>query len=362
MFDIWRNTRMRTKHISTIMLIILLSVGAFACGGGGNPVNDDNQGQGNNYGATLTGRILDREGTPVGDPWVTISLTTSTGSEISPAMKPSSTGPDAGKFKFIGIPLGIPVKLEIVLYHVALGRNLGWIHQMTITTGGTFDLGDIVLENDFLNLGWADYVSKNYVRALINFNRAIEERYAQTNLSYSSSAYNGIGWVYAKRGKNCASGLMYVDPDTGAWLDTINSYEWDQALLNFDKATINEKDSDALVGKAGTYLTLLGQSNKDPVILGPWIPFYCFINFYFDEAEKALNAALSVDPDYKCAHDKITADDLRAVLLFLKWIQGKTVTVQECVDLSHSPNLNQGSKQLLTVLPDLITYNPYPQL
>jgi hypothetical protein len=38
------------------------------------------------------------------------------------------------------------------------------------------------------------------------------------------------------------------------------------------------------------------------------------------------------------------------------------VTVQEVNTLAQAADLNQGSMQLLEVMPDLITYNPWPQL
>ncbi len=353
---------MNIRHTAILILTILLVASAPACGGGSDPVVNPPGGQGNTSGATLTGRILDREGHPAGQPWVDITLTVAGGGEISPAQQPAGEGPDAGVFQFIGLPTGIKMVLNIGLFQVSLGRNLGYIHELTLTSSGTYDLGDIVLENDYLDNGWASYVTKDYSLALLNFNRAFEDRFIQADLSYSSSAYTGIGWVYAKRGKDNTTGLYYIDPDTGEWLDSMNSYEWDQALLNFDRAIANTNDSDAWVGMGGTYLTLVGQSSKDPVLIGPEIPFYAFISFYFDDAQKALDKALLVDPGYRCAHDKITADDVKATLLFLRWIQGQQVTVQEVSDLAKSPNLNQGSMQLLTVLPDLINYQPFPQL
>ncbi len=351
---------MNIRHISMIIIVILLAAGAFACGGGSDPVVNDPGVSGNTGGATLTGRILDREGNPVGKPWVDIKLTVSGGGDISPALQPQDSGPDAGVFRFIGLPMGIPMTLEIGLFQVSIGRNLGYIHKLTLTTVGTYDLGDIVLENDFLDNGWNSYLAKDYTLALINFNRAFEDRFLQADLTYSSSAYTGIGWVYAKRGKDCTTSLYYVD-DSG-WVDSMNSYEWDQAILNFDHATANLNDVDAWVGMGGTYLTLLGQSNKDPVLVGPWIPYYGFISYYFDDAQSALEKALILDPDYKCSHDKICANDLRATILFLKWMQGQQVTVDDVNALSTSPDLNQGSLQLLEIMPDIINYNPFPQL
>jgi tetratricopeptide (TPR) repeat protein len=352
---------MKIRYISILILMLLLAAGATACGGGSDPVNNDPGGQSNGGGASLIGRILDREGTPVGIPWTELILTVVGGSEISPAQQPPNSGPEAGQFQFLGLPTGIPMVLEIGMVQPALGRNLGWIQQITLTSGGTFDLGDIVLENDFLDNGWSAYVSKEYSLALLNFNRAVNDRYIQSNLSYSSSAYTGIGWVYAKRGKDNTTGLYYTD-DTGAWLDTINSYEWDQALSNFDTAIANPNDSDAWVGMGGTYLTLVGRSNKNPVLVGPEIPFYTFLEFYFDDAEEALERALLVDPNYTCSHDKISTDDIQATLLFLRWVQGHPVTIDEVNALNQSGDLNQGSLQLLSVMPDLINYNPYPQL
>jgi hypothetical protein len=353
---------MKLRYIAIMILTVLLAAGALACGGGGsdpvlNPTPQDSTG-----GATLTGRILDREGDPVGKPWADIVLMTSDGGEITPSMQPQETGPEAGMFSFVGLPMGVPLTLEVSLMQPALGRNLGYIHTMTFNSAGTFDLGDIVLENDFIDNGWNSYIAKDYSLAVLNFNRAFNDRFLQSDLTYSSSAYTGLGWTYAKRGKDATTGLYYTDPDTGEWLDYINSYEWDQALLEFDRAIANFNDADAYVGMAGTYITLIGQSSKDPVLIGPEIPFYAFIDFYFDEAEEALEKAMIAAPNYNCSHDKITADDLRATLMFLRWIQGETVTVSEVGALAASPNLNQGSMQLLEVLPDLIEYNPYPQI
>jgi hypothetical protein len=351
------------KYLAIVTLSILLAVGAFACGGGGkNPIQDDTHNQNNTGGATLSGRVLDRERTPVGQPWVTVKLSAVDGSAVAPAQQPESTGPDAGKFEYLGLPIGIPMVLEIDLFQVSMGRNLGYIHQLTLTSSGTFNLGDIVLENDFLDMGWSSYVAKDYVTAVLNFNRSLEDRFVQANLSYSSSAYTGLGWVYGKRGKDNQTGLKYVDGTTGEWLGTINSYEWDQALLNFQTATANPKDSDAWVGMAGTYITLVGQGNKDPVLIGPYIYFYGFLHYYFPDAQNAIEKALVVDPDYECAHDVISADDLNATLLFLKWMQGQTVNPEQVSTLSKSANINEGSRQMLEALTDLILYNPYPQL
>jgi tetratricopeptide (TPR) repeat protein len=342
-------------------LLLLLTAGALACGGGDDPTKPDPQGNNNTGGATLIGRVLDREGTPQGGPWTTVKLSVKDDGEVAPAQAPTGTGPDAGTFEFIGLPMGIALVLEIDLFQVSLGRNLGYIQQVTLTSSGTYDLGDIVLENDFLDNGWSAYITKDYSLAILNFERAFEDRFIQANLSYSSSAYTGLGWVYAKRGKDNQTGITWVDAD-GEFVDTMNSYEWDQAINQFDRAITNSNDSDAYVGMAGTYLTLLGQSNKDPVLLGPWIPFYGFVSWYFDDAQAKLNQALLVDPDYNCPHDEISADDLRATLIFLRWIQGKSVSLEEVTTLADSPDLNQGSRQLLSAMPDLIEYNPYPQL
>jgi len=354
---------MKIRYISIMILALLLAAGALACGGGGSddPVKPPGT-QGSTSGASLVGRILDREGNPVGKPWASVKLTALGNGEIAPKAQPEGTGPDAGKFEFIGLPTGIPLVLEVGLFQISIGRNLGWIQQVTLTSSGTFDLGDIVLKNDFLDNGWHGYVAKEYSLAILNFTRSLSDRYIQADLSYSSSAYNGLGWVYGKRGKDNTTGLYYIDPDTGEWLDSINSYEWDQALSNFDLAVANQEDSDAWAGMGGTYLTLIGQANKQPVLVGPEIPFYAFISYYFDESEEALENALAADPDYKCPHDKITANDLRATLLFLRWIQGHAVTVAEVNTLAQAKDLNRGSLQLLEVMPDLITYNPWPQL
>ena len=198
-------------------------------------------------------------------------------------------------------------------------------------------MGDIVLQNDFLNLGWSAYTSKDYSLALQDFNRALSDRYAQAHLTYSSSSYTGIGWVYAKRGKDYQDGLKYVDPTTGAYLDTINPFEWDDALHEFDIAVTNASDADAWVGEGGTYLTLLGQSNKDPIVVGPNIPFYAFLHYYFGESQNALTKALAADPNYKSFHDVISSDDLEATIMFLRWIQGQQVTPQDVATLRNRP-------------------------
>lgn len=358
------DNEMKTRHYLILAMTILLAAVALACGGGGNDpvVNPDPNSQNNGGGATLSGRILDREGTPVGKPWVDIQMTIQGGGNITPAQQPADSGPDAGEFQFIGLPTGIPLTLEIELFQVSIGRNLGYIHEITLTSTGAFDLGDITLENDFLDNGWTNYISKDYSTALLNFNRAFEDRFVQADLTHSSSAYTGIGWVYAKRGKDAENGLYYVDPDTGGWADFLNSYEWDQALLNFDRAISNPDDADAWIGMGGTYLTLVGQSNKDPVLIGAEIPWYTFINFYFDEAEESLTKGLLADPNYNCSHDEINAGDIEATLLFLRWMQGHGVTAQDIATVSAMPGLNQGSMQLLEIMPDLLDYNPYPQL
>ena len=111
---------------------------------------------------------------------------------------------------------------------------------------------------------------------------------------------------------------------------------------------------------AGTYLTLIGQALQDPVLIGG--PYYGFIHWYFPESENAIDKALFANPNYLCAHDKISANDLKATKLFLRWIRSESVTADEAIDLSKATDLNQGSKQLLSILPDLIKYNPWPQL
>lgn len=353
---------MNLRHTAILILTLLLAAGAFACGGGGgDPVDDPiNLGSNNGSGATLTGKVLDREGTPQGAPYTSVKLSLIDGSQVSPAQQPNATGTDAGMFKFLGLPIGVPLVLEIDLFQISIGRNLGYIQQVTLTSGGTFDLGDIVLENDFLDNGWSAYITKDYSLAIMNFQRAFEDRFIQADLSYSSSAYTGLGWVYAKRGKDNHTGISCFV--SGIWADSMNSYEWDQALLNFDRAIANPNDSDAYVGMAGTYLTLLGQSNKNPVLIGPWIPFYGFISWYFEDAQEALDRVLLIDPDYNCHHDDITANDLRVTNLFLQWAQGEEVSLEQVSNMAALSDINQGSKQLLSVLPDLITYNPYPQL
>ena len=353
---------MKFRYLPILILIILLAAGASACGGGkSDPVVTDPTGQGPNDGTSLIGRILDREGNPVGTPWASVELTEEGGGVIAPSMQPGATGPAAGNFKFSNLPTGVPLTLEIGLYQLSMGRNLGYIHTLTLTTSGTFDLGDIVLENDFLDNGWNAYISKDYTLAIQNFQRALTDRFIQAELTYSSSAYTGLGWVFAKRGKDTQSGIILVDPD-GNWVDTLNSYEWDQALINFDHATNNLNDSDAWVGIGGTYLTMLGDANKDPVVLGPWLPFYAVLTYYFNDAESAIEKALELEPNYNCSHDEITADDLRATLLFLNYIQGAAVSETEIEFLMQTGDLNQGSMQLLEILPDLVNYNPYPQL
>jgi hypothetical protein len=349
------------KYTAILTLSILLAIGALACGGGSkDPVNNDPHNQ-NSGGASLVGRILDMEGNPVGQPLAKVDLKTAGGSGLAPVKQPQATGPDAGRFEYIGLPIGIPMVLEIELFQISIGRNLGWKQDITLTSGGKFDLGDIVLQNDFLELGWNSYTSKDYVGAIEYFNRAFNDREAQAGLTYSSSAYTGLGWVYAKRGKDNQTGLKYADDD-GNWVDTINSYEWDQAILEFKRAITNPEDADAWVGMGGAYLTLIGQANKDPIILGPWIPFYGFLDFYFNESQAALDSALKADPNYNCSHDTISANDIKATLLFVKFMQGQSIDPSEVTSLAQSPDLNQGSMQLLEVLPDLILYNPYPQL
>jgi len=344
------------------ILIILLIAGAIACGGGNSdPVITDPHGQVPTGGATLSGRILDREGNAVGTPWATVALTADDGGVFAPSLQPVATGPSAGMFKFSNLPMGVPLTLEIGLYQISMGRNLGYIHTLTFTSSTEFSLGDIVLENDFLDNGWNAYVSKDYTLAIQNFQRAMTDRFIQADLTYSSSAYTGLGWVFAKRGKDTQSGIFYTDAD-GNWIDTINSYEWDQALVQFSHATNNLNDADAWVGIGGTYLTMVGDANKDPVMLGPWLPFYAVLTYYFNDSKVAIEKALAVDPNYHCSHDEITADDLRATLMFLNVIQGGSATETEIDFLKANGELNEGSLQLLEVLPDLINYNPYPQL
>lgn len=352
---------MKLRYFTIAILIILLAAGASACGGGGSdPVVNDPAGQGPTDGTSLQGRILDREGNPVGTPWASVQLTDVGGGNIAPSLQPVDSGPSAGMFRFSNLPMGVPLTLEVGLYQLSTARNLGYIHTVTLTSAGTFDLGDIVLENDFLDNGWNAYISKDYTLAIQNFQRAFYDRFIQADLTYSSSAYTGLGWIFAKRGKDTQSGIFLFQD--GSWVDTINSYEWDQAIINFNSATNNLQDADAWVGMGGCYLTMLGDANKDPVLLGPWLPFYGVLTYYFNDAETAIEKALAAAPDYNCSHDEITSDDLKATLLFLDWIQGGGVTETEVEMLKQTGQLNDGSMQLLEIFPDLINYNPYPQL
>ncbi|MFH1675628.1 MAG: hypothetical protein ABIC40_01300 [bacterium] len=357
---------MHIRHLIILTLTVLLAFMALACGGGnGDPVNNNNnQNPQNTSGATITGRVLDRERTPQGAPFVTVKLKLASGAMVSPAFQPASTGPQAGLFTYLGAPVGTPLILEIDLFQVSIGRNLGWIQNINLTSPGTYDLGDIILENDFLDNGWNAYVAKDYTLAVIQFKRAFEDRWIQSNLTYSSSAYNGLGWTYGKRGKDHMTGFPQSN-------DMMTPYEWDDALLNFDRATANPKDADAFVGYAGTYITLLGQQIKDPYYMvgwdvfgnyGPQLPYYAFLNMYFDEAAEKIDKALMAAPDYNCFHDSITANDLKATKLFLELMKGNAINPIEVDTLKKADDINQGTKQLLAIMPDLISYNPFPQL
>lgn len=327
---------------------------AGACSGSSSDITDI-PGPGGNINESLggvTGTLVDREGNPVGGFNTLIRVTNLSGINVSPDFNPPASGPEAGQFTIQNLPLNQILIFEAEHMDSTVGRNLGYKQEVFFNTPGVINLGFVKLDNPWLQLGWDSYKQKDYHQSIYYFNRSLTSRSlsATGDFTLSSSAYNGLGWIYAKRGKdNFATNPMFA------------GFEWDQALIEFSKALSNFNDADAWVGKGGTLLTLIADLNADPVQIGPYLPIYGYVIPHFPKAYQALERALIAEPDYNCGHDLIKADDLRVTQLILIWLNGGTVTLNEVENYTDNGNINLGSMQLLSILPDLLLYEPYPQ-
>lgn len=337
------------KILYYIPLIIALLLMLGCSGGKDDPItpgNTSGQQQGNPNLGTISGRVVDLEGTPLGGVFVDVQIFDELMNPLSAVYHPESTGPLVGEFIFSNLPLNTNMVLKIDHTDPTVGRLLGYDRTIRFVTASHEDLADCVLNNEQLMLGWAAYNAKQYNLSLYHFKRALNTRYAD-GLTKSSSAYTGIGWVYCKRGQDMSG--------TGP---ANRGFEWGDALTNFNTAVSNPNDADAYVGIAGTYMTLVAHSILfDPLQYGGAMFIYGYTNPYMDEATEALEKALDIAPEYQCAHDDIKADDLRACLLYNKYLIGESVTADEVQALLTSEDLNVGSQQLLTGLSSLIEFD-----
>ncbi len=344
------------KYIAlAVLLTAWLWLGSCSGSGSGDPFVPDPGGNANNSLGSLQGTLVDREGYPVGGFDTTITVSTEQGIKVAPIFNPPASGPEAGTFLIQNLPIG--QKLTFIAEHKnqSVGRFLGFEQEITFSSPGTVNMGNVMLDNPWLELGWDAYKQKDFTQALIYFNRALTSRKLSANgdedMTKSSSALNGIAWVHAKRGKD----------NQGSFNPMFPGFEWDQALAEYEDALSNFNDADAWVGWAGTKFTLLGNVYSDPVEIGPWLPMYGLVQSYFPDVYSSLQKALVAAPAYTCEHDLIYTDDLKSTQLFLTWALEGNVPLSEVEFLSDNGHLNEGSMQLLSILPDLITYDPFPQ-
>jgi hypothetical protein len=349
-----RNEMKNTLY--NILLIAILVFAGFGCSGGGgnsNPTQPNPSGQqGNPNLGTISGRIVDLEGHPIGGSNVDVQLFDEVMNPLSALFHPASSGPLVGEFTFSNLPLNTTIVLTAEHRDPTIGRLIGYDRNIRFTNPGHEDLGNCIMSSEQLTLGWSAYATKKYNLALYHFKRALNTRYADAVLTQSSSAYNGIGWLYVKRGRD----LSGSGPAN-------QGFQWQEGINNLKLASANPNDADAYVGMAGAYMTLVAQT----VLLEPdqfdgkqFI--YGYLNLYQDDALKALDGALKAAPEYDCAHDDIMADDLRACQLYNKYLVGETITQDMIDDLITSNDLNVGSLQLLTALSELIAFDADPKL
>ncbi|HYE76572.1 MAG TPA: carboxypeptidase-like regulatory domain-containing protein, partial [bacterium] len=303
---------------------------------------------------TISGRVFTPEGRPLGGPFVEVTVRDAAGTILSPTINPSATGSDAGRFSIPGLPLGQPLTVSIDYESEARGDFLGADRVVTLTAAGGVDLGAIELTNEYLDLGWAAYRAKQFNLALSRFETSRRARRVQADDTDKSSSYLvGIGWTKVKRGRDTLT-MCSQTAEQG--------FEWDEALRQFQQAADTDAfDADARVGAAAALLALSAKSAVlDPVQFNLTQFFYGLQNPYFDEAERQLNEALLISPDFKSDHDEIVASDLEVTRLFTQFMQGKEVTMEQIDALSERDDLNQGSLETLQALSDLIQYKRSP--
>jgi hypothetical protein len=344
------------KYIAlAVLLTAWLWIGACSGSGSGDPFVPGPGGDANDTLGSLSGTLVDREGFPVGGFDTEISLTSEQGIKVAPIFNPPASGPEAGQFLIQNLPLG--QKLFFVAEHQnqSVGRYIGFEQTITFSSPGTINLGNVLLDNPWLELGWNSYKQKDYTQALVYFNRALTSRKISANgdddLTKSSSALTGIAWVHGKRGKD----------NQGSGNPMFPGFEWDQAINEFEDAQSNFNDADAWVGWAGTKLTLLADVHSDPVQVGPWLPMYGLVKSHFSDVYGGLQKALVADPNYTCEHDLIYTDDLKITQLFITWVLEGNVPLSEVEFMVDNAHMNEGSMQLLAIMPDLIMYDPFPQ-
>jgi len=344
------------KVLNILIILAVIATLSLGCSGGGdkNPVqpgNGPSGQQGNPNLASVSGRVVDLEGTALGGVFVDLQLFDQQMNPLSATYNPPASGPLTGMFSFLNLPLGKTIILKIDTADQSLGRLLGYDRILRFDQPESVDLGDCILSNEQIDLGWANYGAKNYNLALYHFQRAFNTRKADA-LTRSSSAYSGMGWVYAKRGRDMSGTGV---PNRG--------FDWNDALANFSKAAVNPHDADAFVGMAGTYMTLVGTTTflELQQYNGQQF-FYGYINPYMDESNAALDMALAAAPNYHSSHDIITANDLLACKIYNSYLMGESVTQQQINDLIVKPDLNIGSLQLLTSVADCLEFDTQPQL
>ena len=336
-------------YISIILVLFILN----GCSGGDSTPTAPPSGQQTPDPTlgSIGGTLFDLEGTTVGGPFVAAQVFDENMEPLTAVVNPDKKGPIAGMFHFANLPLNQTLIFKAEHEDSSIGRLIGYDRILFLTSPGNVDLGDCVMNNEQLTLGWSSYKVKMYNLALYHFNRALNTRYADS-LSQSSSAFTGIAWVYAKRGQ-----------DTTTLGPSNRGFEWTDALGNYDVAIANHSDADAYVGMAGTYMTLVANSVLlDPVQYAGKMFLYAFTDSYNDDALDAIDKALIADPDYDSAHDVIKADDLRACQLYNRYIVGEEIQQTEIDELIISNDLNIGSLQLLTSLANLIEFDASNQI